>query len=50
MSQQEIPEKKERDDYNLWMYDGDLNDAMRKFAGTQGDSEYCLSYIIRVNK
>ena len=38
----EIPERKERDDYDSWVYDGDLNDAMSKFAGTQGDSKYCL--------
>ena len=43
VGQQEIPERKERDDYDLWMYDGDLNDAMMKFAATQGDSKYCLS-------
>lgn len=36
---QEIPERKERDDYDSSVYDGDLNDAMRKFAGTQGDSK-----------
>ena len=35
-----IPERKERDDYDSWMYDLDLNDVMRKFAATQGDSKY----------
>ena len=43
VSQREIPEGKERDDYDSWMYDRDVNDAMRKFAGTQSDSKYCLS-------
>ena len=36
----EIPERKGRDDHDSWMYDLDLNDAMRKFAATQGDSKY----------
>ena len=40
VNQREIPEKKEKEDYDSWMYDGDLNDAMRKFAATQGDSKY----------
>lgn len=33
VSQQEILEKKEKDNYDLWIYNGDLNNAMRKFAG-----------------
>lgn len=36
----EIPERKEREDSDSWMYDGDLNDAMREFVRTQGDSKY----------
>ncbi len=41
----EIPERKGRDDQDSWMYDLDLNDAIRKFAATQGDSKYCtVSY------
>ena len=35
----EIPERKEREDSDSWMYDGDLNDAMRAFVRTQGDSK-----------
>lgn len=37
-----IPESKGREDSNSWMYDGDLNDAMREFVRTQGDRKYCL--------
>ncbi len=36
----EIPERKEREDSDSWMYDGDLDDAMRAFVKTQGDSKY----------
>ena len=36
----EIPERKERDDHDSWMYDLDLNVAIKKFAATQGDSKY----------
>ena len=36
----EIPERKKREDSDLWMYDGDLNDAMREFVRTEGDSKY----------
>lgn len=36
-----IPKRKDRDNYDSWMYDGDLNDAMRKFAAMQGNSKYC---------
>lgn len=39
----EIPERKEKDDYDLWMHDGDLNDAMKKFAAMQSNNKYCLS-------
>ncbi len=42
MNTQEILERKERYDYDLWMYDRNLNDVMRKFAGMQGDSKYSL--------
>ncbi len=42
MNTREIPKRKQRDDYDSWMYDRDLNDAMRKLAGTQSDSKYCL--------
>lgn len=40
MSSRDIPARQERNDYDSWMYDGDLNDAMRKFARTQGDSKH----------
>lgn len=43
MTTREIPEGKEKGDYDLWMYNGDLNDAMKKFAALQGDSKYCSS-------
>lgn len=36
---QEIPERKEKEDSNSWMYNGDLNDAMRVFVRTQGDGK-----------
>ncbi len=39
----EIPGKKEREDSDSWMYDGDLNDTMRKFVKTQGDRKYNVS-------
>ena len=37
-----IPERKEREDSNSWVYDGDLNDAMREFVRIQSDCKYCL--------
>lgn len=40
-----IPERKEREDFDSWMYDGGSNDAMREFFRTQGDSKYFLTYI-----
>ena len=43
MTKQEIPKRKKIDDYDSWMYDRDLNDAIRKFVATQSDSKYCLS-------
>ena len=45
VSSRTIPERKEREDFDSWMYDGDLNDAMREFVRTQGNSKYCLTYI-----
>ena len=32
MSLRKILERKERDDGDLWMYDKNVNDAIRKFA------------------
>ena len=40
MSKREIPERKDRDDGDLWLYDEDVNDAIRKFAKAKGDSKY----------
>ena len=40
-----IPERKEREDSDSWIYNGDLNDAMREFVRMQGDSKYTLIYI-----
>lgn len=42
VASQEIPERKEREDSDSWMYDRDLNDAMREFVRTQGDRKYNL--------
>ncbi len=48
MNNREIPEKKRRDDHDSWMYNLDLNDAMRKFAVTQSDSNFrsCKMHVI----
>ena len=43
MSIREIPERKEREDGNSWLHDEDVNNAIRKFAKTQGDSKYSSS-------
>ena len=40
VNNREIPEKKGRNQ-DSWMYDLDLNDAIKKFTATQGDSKYC---------
>jgi hypothetical protein len=40
LSIRKIPERKERDDGESWMYDEEVNDAIRAFARTQGDSKY----------
>lgn len=42
LSIRKISEKKERDDGDLWMYDEDVNDAIKKFVKTQGDCKYYL--------
>lgn len=41
--------KKERDDYNLQIYNNNLNNAMRKFVTTKNNNKYYLSQIIRFN-
>lgn len=35
--------KKKRDDYELWIYDKDWNNKMKKYTMTQGDNKYFLS-------
>ena len=40
----EIPDRKEREDSDSWMYDDDLNDAIRAYVRTQGDSKSLLYY------
>lgn len=40
VSLREIPEKKEKDDGDLWIYDEDINDVIRNFARAQGNSKY----------
>lgn len=35
--------KKKGVDYDFLMYDGDFNDAIRKFLATQNDNKYYLS-------
>ncbi len=37
MSKRKIPKRKEKDDGDSWMYDEDVNDAIKKFIKTQGD-------------
>lgn len=46
MDNRKIPERKEKDDHDSWMYDLDLNDVIKKFAATQGDSENIGYYLI----
>lgn len=36
----EIPERKDRNDGDLWMYDEDVNNTIKKFARAQRDSKY----------
>ena len=42
-------ERKNRDNHDLWMYDVDLNDILRKFAKVQSDCIYCLIQSWGVN-
>lgn len=46
MDNRKSPERKEKDDHDSWMYDLDLNDVIKKFAATQGDSENVGYYLI----
>ncbi len=32
-------EKKKREDFDLWIYDSDLNDVIQVFVRSQGDSK-----------
>ena len=34
------PERKERSDGETWMYDEDVNDAIKEFAKAQGDNKF----------
>ena len=43
MSIREIPKRKERENGDLRLYDKDINNAIRKFAKTKGDSKYFIS-------
>lgn len=43
MSIREIAERKEREDIDSWLYNEDVNDAIRKFASAQGVSKYYCS-------
>ena len=40
METRKIPERKHRDDNDLWMYDEDVNDAIKEFARAQRDNKY----------
>ena len=42
MSKRKILERKESDDGDSWMYDEDVNDAIKKFVKTQSDRKYYL--------
>ena len=39
----EIPERKKRSDGKSWMYDENINNAIKEFARAQGDSKYQYS-------
>ena len=40
VEEREIPQRKDRNDGDSWMYNEDVNDAIKEFAKTQGDSKY----------
>ena len=42
VSKRKIPKRKERNDGDLWIYDENVNDAIKKFVKTQGDRKYYL--------
>lgn len=44
-----IPKRKDRDDADSWMYDEDVNDAIKEFAMAQGDSKYNYSQDKNIN-
>ena len=43
IEEREIPKNKERVDGDLWIYDEDVNNAIKEFARAQGDSKYYYS-------
>lgn len=50
MSIRKISERKEKDDSELWIYDNEVNDAIRIFARTQGDNKDYFSWKKDINK
>lgn len=42
MSKKKIPEKKKKDDGDLWIYDEDINDVIKKIVKAQGNRKYYL--------
>ena len=42
MITQEISKRKERNNYDSWVYAGDLHNATKKFTKTQSEGIYCL--------
>lgn len=42
MSRRKTPKKKERNNSDLWMYDENENNAIKKFVRRQGDHKYYL--------
>ena len=45
MYPKKISKKKEIGDSELWMYDEDVNNAIKEFARIQGDDKYQYSKI-----
>lgn len=41
-----MSERQDRNDEDLWLYDKDVNNAIKKFARTQKDSKYYNNLII----
>ena len=49
METKKIPERKDRDDGDLWMYDEDVNDAIKEFARAQENSKYNYNQDKNIN-